>query len=280
MKLSIENFPLRQKFGEEKALKMIKDAGFDGIDYSFNAAGNGSAIDLCNHTRKAKEVKRMLDSLGLTCVQAHAPFGFQYGFKFNMSDKSFSDTVRAMEFAALLGAKNIVVHCIYVPENTDFFDYNYNFYKALEPYAQDFGISIAVENLVNSIFWRPDRLSHFIRLLESPVFSACVDVGHSMLMGIPPEDYISGMDKGVLKCVHIQDTGGKTDDHLIPYQGVHNWDNIIKALAKYGYTGDLSLEVIHCFDNLPGELYFPLTTYAAQVGRVLINKFEQFYKSN
>lgn len=276
MKVSIENFPFRLKFGEKKALEILKKAGFDGIDYSFNALGNGSAIDLTNHISKAKDVKQMLDSIGLSCTQAHAPFEIKYGSKFNLDDKDFSNMVRSLEFAAEIGVKQVVVHSINMPENTDFFDYNFEYYKSLEPYAKDCKVQIAVENLVNSIFWRPNRLSHFIRLLDSSVFCACVDMGHAELMGIPPEEYVSGMDRDILKCIHIHDTDSKVDRHWIPYQGLQNWDNIIKSLVEYGYDGEMNMEIIHSFDNLPEELYFPLLCYTANVGKLLVNKFENF----
>ena len=275
MKISIEHFPMRQRFGEEKALKMIKDAGFDGVDYSFNELGNGQAIDLSNHTAKAKKVKKLLDGLELDCTQAHAPFGLKYGVKFDMQDKQFADTVRSIEFSSILGVKEIVVHSIFMPDNTNFFDHNYGFYKSLEPYAKDCGVQIAVENLVNSIFWKPNRLSQFIRMLDSSVFCACVDVGHSMLMGTSPEEFISGMDKGVMKCVHIQDTDGKIDRHWIPYQGIQNWDNIMKSLAEYGYNGALDMEIVHAYDNLPDELCFSALKYTADVGKFLAAKFEK-----
>ena len=277
MKISIESFPFRLKFGEEKALEMIKKAGFDGIDYSFNALGNGTAIDLNNHIAKAKAVKKLLDTLELSCLQAHAPFNLKYGAEFSLNDKDYSDIVRSLEFASEIGVKQVVVHSIKMPENMDFFDYNFEFYKSLEPYAKNCGVQIAVENLVNSIFWRPNRLSQFIRLLDSPVFCACVDMGHAELMGIPPEEFVLGMDKEIVKCIHIQDTDGKVDRHWIPYQGVQNWENIIKALAEYGYDGEMNMEVIHSFDKLPEELYFPLLCYTAQVGKALVGKLENYF---
>ncbi|MBR4910695.1 MAG: sugar phosphate isomerase/epimerase [Clostridia bacterium] len=276
MIISIENFPLRQKFGEEKALEMIKSAGFDGVDYSFNEGVSGAAFDLTDHIKKAQKTKAELDKLGLLCVQAHAPFGLKPDIKTDVRDKSFADTVRSIEYAAILGAKQIVVHSIEVPDNADFFDINYNFYKSLQPYAEKCGVRIAIENLVGSIFWRPNRLSHFIRLLDSPVFCDCVDTGHAALMGIPPEDYISGMEADMLKCVHIQDTDGKVDRHWIPYAGVHNWDNIMKALADKEFEGALDMEIIHSFDALPDELYLPLLCYTAKVGKALAGKFEEY----
>ena len=275
MKISMEHFPIRAKFGEEKALTMIKEAGFDAVDYSFNQLGNGTPIDLSDHIKKAEKLRKTLDALSLSCTQAHAPFGLPYGMKFDLTDRHFADTVRSFEFAAVLGVKQVVVHSIDVPVNTDFTLYNLAFYQALEPYAKNAGVQIAVENLVSSVFWRPNRLSHFIRLLDSPVFCACIDMGHAALTGIPPEDFIAGMDRGILKCVHMQDTDGKTDRHWIPYQGVQNWDAIVKALAAYGYDGEMDLEIIHCFDSLPDELYFPLMCYAARVGKTLADKFAE-----
>ena len=46
MILSMEHFPSRAKFGEEQTFKMLKDAGFSGVDYSFNAWRDGTSIDL------------------------------------------------------------------------------------------------------------------------------------------------------------------------------------------------------------------------------------------
>ena len=81
------------------------------------------------------------------------------------------------------------------------------------------------------------------------------------------------MPKNLVQVVHLHDTDGKTDGHWIPYQGIHNWDNIIKALAEYNFNGEMNLEVIHSFDNLPNELIAPALKYTATVGREMINKF-------
>ena len=278
MKISIENFPFRLKFGEEKALEMLKDAGFDGVDYSFNEFPSGEPINLSDHIKRAQKTKITLDNLGLVCEQAHSPFYLKYGTKFNLSDNGFSDTVRSLEFAAILGAKQLVVHGIDVPENTDFVEYNFEFYKSLQPYAENCNIRIAAENLLGAVYMHPSCFSQFIRALKSDVFCACIDTGHAALTGIAPEEFISGMDKDILKCVHIQDTDGKDDSHWIPYQGVHNWDNIMKALADYGFEGILNMEIIHSFDNLPEELYFPLLCYTAKVGKTLAGKFEEYKK--
>ena len=55
-----------------------------------------------------------------------------------------------------------------------------------------------------------------------------------------------------------------------------NRDAILKALADYGFEGDMNLEVIHSFDRLPSELYPEMLEYIAKVGRHMINKFNQY----
>ena len=92
-------------------------------------------------------------------------------------------------------------------------------------------------------------------------------------MGIAPEDFIDDMDADLIQFIHIQDTDGEVDRHWIPYLGIHNWDEIIKSLVKCGYNGEMNMENIHSFDNLPEELYQPMLNYTAIVGRTLIEKF-------
>ena len=279
MILSMENFFYQNVFGQEETFKHYKEAGFDGIDFSFNALGNGTAIDLENHIEKAKETKRLLEKYGLVCNQAHAPFAFKYGEEMNESNKNFLDIVKSFEYASIIGVKGVVVHAIKTPVGEDFINYNYEFYKSLEPYAKKYQVKVAIENLLNSKFWLPAKLCGFINMLDSDIFCACVDVGHAAIVGVEPESFIAGMEKDKIFCIHLHDTDGQIDRHWIPFQGNHNWDNVLRALAEYGFKGDMNLEVIHSFDNLPKELYHDMLNYTAKVGKYLIKRFNEFNKN-
>lgn len=272
----MEHFLFQAKFGEEEAFKLFKQAGFEGIDYSFNVSVNGTAIDLENHIEKAKNSKLLLRKYNLVCNQAHAPFAFKFGEELSNANKNYADIVKSLEYASIIGAKHIVVHTVKVPAGEDFISYNYKYYKSLEPYAKTFGIKIAVENLLNSKFWFPAKLSGFIKMLESDVFCACVDVGHAAIVGVEPENFIARMEKDMIACVHLHDTDGQVDRHWIPFQGAHNWENIIKALVEYGFEGDICLEAIHPFNVLPTELYPSLLNYTAKVGKYLLDLFNQY----
>ena len=36
---------------------------------------------------------------------------------------------------------------------------------------------------------------------------------------------------------HLHDNKGKTDDHLLPFQGAINWPSVLMAFRKVGYDG-------------------------------------------
>lgn len=275
MILSMQHFLFNNIYGEEQTYKLFKQAGFEGIDFSFNKLGNGTAIDLENHVEKAKETKRLLDKYGLACNQSHAPFAFKFGEQMDENNKNFLDIVKSFEYASIIGAKCVVVHAVKMPVGEDFIEYNYKYYKTLEPYAKKYGVKIAVENLLNSKFWLPAKLCGFINMLNSDVFCACVDVGHCAIVGIEPESFIEGMEKDKIFCIHMHDTDGQIDRHWIPFQGSHNWENILNALAKYGFEVDMNLEVIHSFDNIPLELYPDMLNYTAKVGRYLLERYKK-----
>ncbi len=283
MKLAIETYVLRETFGDQEALRLIKAAGFDGIDYSYYYTSEDSPIVGERYLEHAQKVRAWLDETGLTCYQAHAPFRFAHGDAMDESDPHYLEIVRAIEAAAVLGAEHIVIHSIRPPKEQDTIDYNLKFYRSFEPYCRKFGIRVAVENLFTrdkkrgcfrGRFATPEALCEIVRLLDSPWFVACIDVGHAALTGMEPEDFIAGMERGVLKALHIQDTDYRDDRHVLPYMADLNWDAIMSALRGIDYDGELTFEVFHFLERVPAELIPETLRYAVAIGRHLIAKFE------
>lgn len=205
-----------------------------------------------------------------------------------MSNPKYRDVVRSMEFASILGAKCIVVHGIYVPEDENFEELNIKYYKSLEPYCEKYGIKIAVENIfkfdkkrnnsIVGVFGREsDKLPEFIEKLNSQWFVVCVDIGHASLTGKEPEDIIKGM-KGlnILQALHVQDNDYQADRHILPYMGNLNWDNITKALAYVEYQGDVSLEVFQFLKRCDDAFIPHALKYAAITGRYVIEKINSW----
>lgn len=282
MKLSVENYVPRERVGDLEGLKMIKDAGFDCVDYSFYWAKEDFPMYTDQYRAYAQEVRACLDSIGLRCNQAHAPFPVTEGGEFSLEDPAYRRVVQSVEAAAVLGADAIIVHLASVPaDSTETeFDYNVRFYKSLEPYAAKSGIRIAVENLFsrdkkrNCIRGRlgsPAELNAMLKALNSHWFVACLDLGHASITGFEPEDFIRKTDPKILRALHVQDTDYLDDRHQLPFLAKLNWPEIMKALGEYGYEGDFTFELTGYLRPLPAELLPEGLHFAHSVGQYLLN---------
>lgn len=281
MSLACDISNLCNRFGDKKVFEMLKAAGFDGVDYSFyEIKPLGGLVD-DDYLEKAKKLRLWLDEAGLICNQTHAPFEFSYGDELDCSGMNYRNIVRCMEISAIMGAKCIVIHAITPPDGVDIFEYNTRFYRSFIPYCEKFGIEIAVENIARGhsvgkqvgIFETAKQLCDFVYNLGSPWFCVCVDLGHAAIMNESPEKFISEMKPELLKVLHVHDTDYYHDCHTLPYLQKQNWDAIIEALKTVKYKGDFSLEVLAYTASFPDELVEPALSFAAEVGKYLVKKF-------
>lgn len=283
MSISIENYVIRKRVGEKEAHKMIKNAGFDCVDYSFYWCDDLQLLD-DNYLDKAKNAREYLDEIGLVCNQSHAPFDFNDSLEMNDSCKQYLDIKRAIEAAGVLGAKAIVVHAIKHAHNAgeEFLSYNEKFYKSLEETAEKSGIKIAVENLfasdsktgfLGSLLGSPEVLSDFItNRLGTKNFCACIDLGHAALTGCEPYEFIDKMAKGVIGALHVQDNDYKADRHIPPFHGNLDWAKITESLKNYGYNGEINFEVVHYLNRFPTPFLPTALKFVADIGRYLETK--------
>jgi len=161
--------------------------------------------------------------------------------------------------------------------------YNLPFFKTLQPYAEKFHTKIAIENL-----FRRDAEGNFVQRigtaegmntllekLDSDRFVLLVDTGHAILGGLTPQALIRGLTPGALRGLHIQDTDSTGDRHQLPFMGVINWEEVLKALKDTGYKGDLTFELPKILAPLPDALVENALAYAAAVGKYLIKRFHE-----
>lgn len=274
---------IHNTFGIRETFSVFKQCGFEAIDFNNDVSeycsdehGEDFYRELANH---AEEVR-------IAISQAHAPFPSSCDDE-EKNAEIFKRIVTGMKNAAALGAPMIVVHpCVHldfdVEENPErLFEYNLNFYKSLIPYAEKFGIKIAIENICrDSITSTPERLNRLYDALDNPVFTICFDVGHARISGLDPADAIRRVGKRLIGgCTHFHDNNGEGDGHTLPFYGAINWEEVMKALAEIGYDGNLNYEASNFIKDIPTELYIDGFTYMARVGKYLVSRFEH-YKTN
>lgn len=283
MLLSANMIRVHDAFGMKETFDIFAKVGIQGIDFN-----NDVTEYYTDEHDEAyyRELGSYAARSGVAICQAHAPFPSSY-VEEDRTEKRFKEIVNAMRNASYLGAPMIVVHpCVHLNYSVDgnpeiLFDYNVNFYRRLIPYAREFGIKIAIENIGRvSVTSTPERLNRLYDELNDDVFTVCFDVGHCLLEGVDPADAIKKIGHRLVNgCTHVHDNYGNTDAHTLPYYGKIEWEQVMKALAEIGYQGDLNYEASGFIKDIPTELRPDGLLYMAKVGHYLISRFE-YYLNN
>ena len=116
----------------------------------------------------------------------------------------------------------------------------------LMPAAERVGVRVAVEVIPNAL----STARQLVRLIEEEDLSGlgiCLDVGHARLQG----DVVDALETvaGYLVTTHLHDNGGRKDDHLLPFDGVIDWPELLIAFQKVGYDSTLMFELAAAADG-------------------------------
>ena len=290
MIISTDNSVMRYAFGDKESIRMCKEAGFDGIDYSlFKMKPDNDILNLPDGERQALayELRNYAEKIGITFPQAHSDFELKYGE--GKDHIHYHNLLRSLEFASWMGIPQIVVHTVKngIPEDEDFdvLAYNRPFFSELITIADKLNIKIGMENLFRKkpngnfnyvgVLGTAEEMNEYRDSFNTDVFVTCVDIGHAAIVGVDPAEFIRGMSKDKLTMLHVQDTDFKSDKHWLPFMGKHDWDSITSALAEIGYEGNMNLEVLHYYDRfMDHDLMQSSLCHAAKVARYLADQVE------
>lgn len=272
MILAMETAVVCARLGEAQGLQLIREAGFDGVDYTFFTP-EGCALLEEDYLQNAKRTKALLEEAGLQCHQAHAPFRYEGSDPFALP--FYTSVLRSIEYAALLGARQIIIHPVNVPDEEDYVNFNLRYLGSFADAARRFGIRIGIENGPPS-----HVINALLEKLEQGLYICCVDVGHcnEPARNYHPQNMIAEIAPDMLQALHLHDNKGMVgcigDDHNLPYLGVMDWDAILRALADRRYPGDLTLEIVGYLEALPSEVYPQALALAHGVGRELQRRLQ------
>ena len=286
MKLVMNTEPLTEKLSYQESLRLIAQAGFDGVDCSFfDMKGEDSVWNGPGWKSLAQELRARGADLGLCFRQAHAPFPSAKADE-DYNKVIFPRILRSMEAAAILGVENIVVHPIHYGsywENREAqYQRSLDFYRELIPYCKEFGIRVCTENMWSrdpakiirdSLLSRPEEFCAFVDELDSPWIGACLDIGHAALVGQNPADMVRRMGKRIT-CLHVHDVDYREDKHTLPFTQELDWEEIAKALGEVGYRGDFTFEAEQFIRKMPQQLWPEALKLMAAVGRYLMGRIE------
>ena len=107
--------------------------------------------------------------------------------------------------------------------------------------AEPLGVRVALEVIPNPLS-TPASLSALLeREVDSPTMGICLDFGHAFLGGDVP-DAVETVAEHLI-ATHVHDNHGRSDEHLVPYEGTIDWDAALMSMQKIGYDGAYVLEL-------------------------------------
>lgn len=230
-----------------ECLERIRAAGFRHIDLNlYTVSDHKSLLVNDDWHAVANGLLSDADRLGIDFVQAHAPSGNP--MKADKVDELVTVTNRTIEVCGALGIKNVVVHSGWAPGVTkdEYFEINRDFYRRLFPAMEQHGVNVLTENTTranmgeNYAFFTGADMKEFIEFVDHPLFHACWDTGHGNIEGDQYEQLVTLGDH--LRAIHLNDNRGGQDEHLIPFMGTMNMDDIMCGLIDGGYKGYMTFE--------------------------------------
>lgn len=285
MKTSTEIGSIAKVMGEERAIEAVAKAGFDAWDLSmFDMCTYNGDIELTvdsqhplgqpGYVRYAQKLKKIGEDNGIICNQSHAPFpSFFNGMETYLK--------RAIECTAEAGGDICVIH----PCNNKSAEENAEMYMRLLPFAKDYGVKIATENMWDwdneanragfAACATAESFKAHLDAVDDDYFVACLDIGHAEMMGdsVSAEEMVLKLgDK--LQALHIHDNDRWHDSHQIPFSMDIDFEKVVKALKTIDYKGYFTLEAGNYIKDFAKEDAHKAVKDLAVSARRLADMFE------
>ncbi len=114
-------------------------------------------------------------------------------------------------------------------------------HKRLTPIAEKTGVVIALENVWNNLWVRPDLFKKFVDGHNHPMVRPFFDNANHVKYGIPPETWIRTLGKSIME-LHIKEYRLKDNAWTNLREGGINWPEVRKALDEVGFEGVATIE--------------------------------------
>lgn len=289
----------------DMAFEILKNAGFDGVDYTMEGFLTGKDIRsnsfgdeniFMQDPQTVKDyfsfVKVASQRYGIEILQTHAPFPSTVYGNDELNEKMLTVIKNSIILTAYLDCRYVVIHPPFIPvaEYADSAQQKAHviaFYSQLIPLAKELGVVLLLENMftahrrkittaVCSEFEETVKyIDELNELAGQELFGFCYDTGHVHLLG---KDYYHTVKQlgHRIKALHVHDNNGSEDQHIFPFLGVSDWERLIRALKEIGYKGAFSFETSSTTGaHFPPELKADAYNLLGKIGQYFVKKIEE-----
>ncbi len=204
-----------------------------------------------------EEVRKQYEESGVEFSAFHLPFSKEDDLAaFYETERKYAESrmLDCFQKAALLGSEVCVLHpstTVFDVDDEGIDRYLYFLGKSLEallPRAQEFGLTIAVENMLPGAHGyrlgsRPEHFKLFAEKFDHPNLGFCLDTGHAHISHgeSGPVQFFDVM-KDRLIAFHLQDNAGDRDSHLAPGHGLIDWQALFERMSAINFSRPVSIE--------------------------------------
>ncbi len=252
------------------AFARMKQHGYDCTDYQGLVDTDTPLFEqnAAGFERTLSGIRRDAQNAGIEIYQAHGPWRWPpQDFEPEDRAERFEKMSRSILGCQILGCPNFIIHPIMPfgdwqdPEPEKLWEMNLEFFSRLCEVARAHDTVICFENMPMTALSlsTPEQILRFVKEINSPYMRVCLDTGHCAVFGLSPADAVRLLGKEYLRAMHVHDNDGRADRHMLPGEGVIDWEDFARALAEVDCACPVSLETavsgkIPVAERAPAEL--------------------------
>lgn len=223
------NIPATSTLCDEAFINHIADLGFNCV---FSGVFD---------PERQTNIANLLARRGMYYETLHAPFGHMNDIWLDCEggEEMLQELLHCVDHCVLVGAPIAVVHLSAGDNAPSITDLGRERFARLVEYAMQKNIRIAFENQrkLANLAWAFETFG------SDTGVGFCWDCGHESCF-TPGREYMPLFGKRLI-CTHIHDNMGvyNQDDHMLPFDGVIDFNRFAHHINASGYTGSFMLEV-------------------------------------
>ena len=297
MHFSIQAWPLLDWVGIDEGYQMLRKAGITHCDFGMGRFFDKNKLALLDEPLEkvlaaAEPYRAGAQKYGITISQTHAPFPCWEPERDIMHERMIAVTEKCIALTAFMDSRYCVVHPAHTTKAEDRlspaqeWEINKEFYTALIPSLKKYHVVCCLENMIHKYqgqFYMGSACSdaheaarwidELNAIAGEEVFGFCFDTGHAHVSRLNQRHFLSTMGKRT-KVLHVHDNAGHTDQHLAPFMGNIDWNQVILGLQDAGYEGEMFFETFKVLTGHPRGMIQSCLDMMAETGNSLIKQFE------
>lgn len=232
-------FPSRDRYSLLEQFKMLKEAGFHGVEPN-------SGLD-------RNEILEARSATGLEIPSIVVATHWSHPISSpdeQVREAGVNGLITALEDAKAYGASCVLLVPGVVNESVSYeeaYHRSQNEIRKVIPMAEELGVTIAIENVWNQFLLSPMEAARYVDEFESAQVGWYMDVGNVMTFSLP-QQWIRILGKRIAM-VHIKEYSMQKRNEEGPWAGFRvnflegdsPWGEIMQALRDIGYDGEYGI---------------------------------------